>query len=356
MDIETVKAAMETAKYYPSGDNCQGFSFRWHEKALHIDYSAKSFDHSLVFDSSTILMTLGFLNEYIRNSFAESQKQVNFVYDFKNFDVHADKQSLCKVSESQCPEITLQTYPKRTLLDRVTDRRPYLDYSTIELDEFEIEHTHSKSKLIKNVSSDVLDFFAHCDSLVWTSKKLALDIMSTVTFSSPPSKKGLPWQNLGLKKSETLPIKLLQKYPWLFSVFRTLGAQNAMKKSQAALWHSSSSILVFSYKKGISYEDKVLANMELMNKILELVDLGYSFQPSTISTFILNVPLNPQTNIKTETGIQLDSISSQIPQIREKLNLGDNEVNWVLRFGKTSSPLDQSNRTLRLPLSEILNI
>ena len=360
MNKKLIESVLEIARYYPSGDNSQPFRFRWREKdnVLLVDYIAAEAEHTLAYDEYTLFITLGAALEYIRNAFAIYDTNVVFNLSLNNFDVKEDHPAICSVSATDSPSILGTKLSKETLLNRVTDRRPYQPYESIQIDADNIQKSlrYTDCQLHINAATETLDFFALCDSMVWQSPTLGLDIMSTVTFSDPPAVTGLPWRNLGLKKAETYPIRLLQKYPWLFKVFKALGAAKAMQKSQRQLWCSSSSFLVFIYLPGLSNEEKILSNMELMNTLLTLSAQGYSFQPSTMSTDILNFPVKPTKNLQTAANLELDEIKALINDTREKLKLGNRQVNWILRCGKAHTPFPQNAHTLRLPVSELLSV
>ncbi len=354
MDKVLATKVIDTARFYMSGDNCQPFRYRFNiaTQTFHIDYLADKAKHTFVYDDYTILLTLGSLLEYLETTLKEYSHSCELTFDFGKFSAYEDKPSICSVAVHAQSTQTAQTKDTSlfsVLKQRFTDRRPYNGPETIDIS---VEHldqqlTHSTCKLFTNAATDTLRFFAGCDSSIWLSKSLGKDIMDAVAFD-PKSPTGLPWRNLGVKKSDALLIKAIQRHHWLFNVLKHCGARMLMLHTQKKLWLSSKSFLVFSYAPGLSKEHKTIACKQMMYTLLSLSKSGYVFQPSTMSAEILNTPFKP-INIVSSANMQPSKLEQQVQKQREYLGLdiAEEEVQWVLRIGKVDSPLDNTALTNR---------
>src|SRR5690606_17772736 len=147
-----------------------------------------------VYDDYTVLITLGALLEYLRQSFALHGAGIEFSFDFSDFDPLLDKAGMCHLSLSDKPTHAFKIVSRQALLGRATDRRPYQPAHSLSLDENDINSRLSFSSCAVHIDADdkTLDFFAQCDSLAWGSKAIGLDIMSYISFADPPAERGLP--------------------------------------------------------------------------------------------------------------------------------------------------------------------
>ncbi|MFT2090419.1 hypothetical protein [Paraglaciecola sp. 2405UD69-4] len=360
MDKELAVKIIDTAKYYMSGDNCQPFRFRFNlsTQTFHVDYLADKAKHALVYDDYTIAITLGSLLTYILVSLEEHSFSSDVEFNLANFSPFTSQESVIALkvikSGNQSKLATKSLY--QALTKRAVDRRPYLPASFISADETLLNNNLqlSQCKLIKNIPQDLLNFLSNCDCTVWQSKGLGLDIMNSVAFDTK-SETGLPWRNLGLSKAEVFPIKLIQFHHVFFDLLKFIGARLMMKFAQKKLWVSSQSALVFSVQAGMSLEEKVNASSEMFNVLLNLTNLGYAFQPSTLSTEILNSDIKPKLNIFSATGIKAPYLQSDVAKYRKLLSVETREIQWILRIGKPSGDLPNNSKTNRLDTSKILS-
>ena len=128
-----------------------------------------------------------------------------------------------------------------------------------------------------------------------------------------------------------------------------------MKFGQKKLWKSSESALIFSLNPQLSLEEKIKSSAGMFTIMLKLTSLGYVFQPSTLSTELLNSSVKLKTNILSATDMKAPSITSKIEKYRQVLNVGNREIQWILRVGKPFTPLSKGSRTNRLAISIILS-
>lgn len=352
MDQVLATKVIDTARFYMSGDNCQPFRYRFNlaTQTFHIDYLAAQAKHTFVYDDYTILLTLGSLLEYLKVSLQEINYSCELSFDFECFSAYQDKSSICSAIVTEQTKQTKQTKDTSlfsALKQRVTDRRPYRGPETIDIAIASLDQqlTYSTCKLFTNAAKNTLHFFAGCDSAIWFSKTLGKDIMDAVAFD-PKSPTGLPWRNLGVKKSDAWLIKAIQRYHWLFNVLKHCGARMLMLRTQKKLWLSSKSFLVFTYHPNLSREHKTIACQQMMHTLLSLSKNGYVFQPSTMSAEILNSPLK-STNIISSAHMQPNKLEQEIRTQRAYLDIAEGEVQWVLRIGKVVTPLDNEALTNR---------
>lgn len=355
MDKALATKVIDTARFYMSGDNCQPFRYRFNiaTQTFHIDYLAEQAKHTFVYDDYTILLTLGSLLEYLDTTLKEHSYGCELTYDFEQFSPYQNKLSICSCVIHAQVEKTNDTSLFKTLQKRVTDRRPYKGPETIDISVESLNQklTYSTCKLFNNATENTLNFFADCDSSIWLSKPLGKDIMDAVAFDSK-SPKGLPWRNLGVKKSDALLIKAIQRHHWLFNVLKHCGARMLMMHTQKKLWLSSKSFLVFTYDPSLSREHKTIASKQMMHTLLTLSQEGYVFQPSTMSAEILNIPFKP-LNIVKAAKMQPCKLEQEVQKQREYLGVTE-EIQWVLRIGRVETPIQDEALTNRHATEDLI--
>ncbi|WP_100656462.1 hypothetical protein [Alteromonas flava] len=347
-----------TRKYY-SGDNCQPLQFSLEGEQIVVHYRADIAKHTLVYDYQTLIITLGGALEYARNALAaQGFNNVSVNLDNKllaTIDVTKDAPSLCSLSIGQAT-FALPSVPLAVLANRHTDRRPYVALTHFDHEaQIQSPLTYVNSRVKTSLEPALLEFFAWSDSQVWRSRQLGLDILNAVDFSSDEPECGLPKKNLGVGAAELLPIKLIQRFPGLFNVFAAIGAQKGMQKSQLALWKSAQSCLIFTVPKNASVADKLFASVEMMHTILQLSAQGYSMQPSTLSTEILNLPVKQdQANLSAAAGIDFAADMERINSVRQALDIGaDTQILWLLRLGKTDTAFPDDAKTGRRNITSL---
>lgn len=348
MDKQLATKVIDTARFYMSGDNCQPFRYRFNiaTQTFHIDYIAEQAKHTFVYDDYTILLTLGSLLEYLEVSLKEYLYSCELAFDFENFSPYEDKLSICSATVNNQLNQTNNVSLFSVLKQRFTDRRSYLGPETIDISIAPLNQqlTYGTCKLFTNAPKETLNFFAGCDSAIWLSKPLGKDIMDAVAFD-PQSPTGLPWRNLGVKKSDALLIKAIQRYDWLFNVLKYCGAKFLMTYLQRKLWLSSKSFLVFTYHSNLSREQKTIACKQMMHVLLTLSQSGYVFQPSTMSAELLNIPLKT-LNIANAAKMQQNKLEQQVQTQRSYLGTSE-EIQWILRIGRVNTPLSSEALTNR---------
>lgn len=345
-------------KYY-SGDNCQPLQFSFQDNKIQIHYRADIAKHTLVYDYQTLAITLGGAIEYARNALI-AQKitnvHIHFDTNLASIDVNKNADSICTMSEGD-RTLELEPIAIDVLQARTTDRRGYLAHSAndISVERFNSQLRRVNCRVLTQIPADTLKFFAWSDSQVWLSKPLGLDILNSVDFESDCPEVGLPKKNLGVSAVELMPIRLVQKYPKLFNVFAAMGFQKGMQGSQLKLWKSSQSAILFTLNKKQTVEEKTLASAEMMHVILQLTAAGFSVQPSTLSTEILNIPIKQNDeNLSTATSIDFTPEFKRISDIRKQLQVNDEQqVLWLLRIGKPSCAFPDNAKTGRRNIQSI---
>lgn len=356
MNESLVREVIEIAKWYPSGGNKPPFCFRFcndkqnpENSVLEVNYIAERSKHCLVYDEHLVLLTLGFAIEYLRNVFYLKGHSVSFSFDFDNFAFDKDKKAICSIKVAENAQFDWPTFNTATLLERVTDRRKYKAITEDEAGYIKELVFQSQTAFHLNLSARILKFFSLCDAQLWNSKTLGLEIFDEAKFSGKPLI-GMPWKNLGVDFFEAMPIWFIQKMPFLFSVFKPI-AFPMMKLIQYSNWRSSASALIYKENINDSRETRVINAMKLMNDMLRLTGEGYVSQPSTLSTHILNYPIQKQdANLEnTKAKLALKDLNKDIVEVRDNLTLDDDAfVGWILRIGKAKEGrLNKNCRTLR---------
>jgi hypothetical protein len=358
MDKVLATKVIDTARFYMSGDNCQPFRYRFNiaNQTFHIDYLANQAKHALVYDDSTITISLGMLLEYLKISLQHHSFDTELSFNFNGFSVFKNQTSVCTVKLTRYKNQKDHSDLYSSLSNRITNRGIYQSGSFEDVDINQINHTltYSRCMLLQDTSNKTIGFFASCDCAVWLSKRLGLDIMNSVSFMENPVV-GLPWRNLGLRAPEVIPIKLIQLYHGFYDVFKAFGAASLMKMGQRKLWNSAKSALIFTYNENLNTEQKVIASMEMAECMLQLTQLGYAFQPSTLSAEMLNVSVKSDNNLINSTAMKHTSLIAESKIQRETLGIVQAEVQWVLRVGKPINVMTEKSKTNRLPVSTILS-
>lgn len=358
MDKALATKVIDTARFYMSGDNCQPFRYRFNiaTQTFHIDYLADKAKHALVYDDYTISLSLGILLEYLQVSLQHHSYNTKLSFNFINFSVFRDQLSVCavKIAKDKNPKDYSDLYS--SLLQRITNRGIYQtgSFDDVDVNQISQKLTYSQCMLLLDGSNKTLDFFASCDCAVWLSKRLGLDIMNSVSFMKNPVV-GLPWRNLGLSAPEVFPIKLIQLHHGFYDLFKALGAAFMMKNGQRKLWNSAKSALIFTYNENLNTEQKTIASMEMAECMLQLTQIGYAFQPSTLSAEMLNVTVKSDNNLINTTAMKHTSLIADSKTQRETLGIGQAEVQWILRLGKPINIMTEKSKTNRLPVSTILS-
>ncbi len=365
MESHVVREALEIARYYPSGENCQCFQFRFDGQRLYVDYVAQRASHALIYDASLIALTLGGLAEYLRNAFAALGYHATLHFDWEAFDCHKDHAGIAtlgfdRMGDARSGHITdcmSGCYDASTLRNRVTDRRPYHPPNPGELSAVvQSQRWHYMTCHVQGTLSEACtSAFAQCESHIWQAERIVRDITSAIHFEGTNPQTGLPWNNLGVSRYEVLPIKWVKSHPWLIKAFERLGMQRLMYRSQLDLWRSGNAGIVFTYHPDLSLAEKTLACMEMMQCVLGLTQAGFAVQPSTITTEVLNIGHKPVKNICTEAGYTMPALAERSQHLRTRLALPDHqEVAWVLRVGRPTSPFPAEARTHRMSLDQLL--
>lgn len=355
MDKKLASNVIDTARFYMSGDNCQPFRYRFNiaTQIFHIDYLADKAKHTFVYDDFTILLTLGSLLEYLDITLKENCYDCKLTFNFDNFCPFKDSTGICSVNIHKKSTLSNEETLFSLLKKRFTDRRVYLGPETINIQMGSINRnlSFSSCQLFKNAPPKILDFFAACDSAIWHSKALGIDIMNAVAFDSK-SPTGLPWRNLGVKTSEVALIRLIQRFHWFFDLMKLLGARILMTRAQKKLWQSSKSCLIFKYNANLSRQNKTIACKQMMQVLLQLSKEGYVFQPSTMSAEFLNIPFK-SVNIFSSAKIASTDLINDIDAQRKLLGIKE-EIQWVLRIGKVKTSLDEGALTNRQTTETLL--
>ncbi|AGH46273.1 hypothetical protein [Paraglaciecola psychrophila] len=358
MDKVLATKVIDNARFYMSGDNCQPFRYRFNitTQTFHIDYLADQARHALVYDDSTITISLGMLLEYLKISLQHHSFDIELSFNFNGFSVFKNQTSVCKVKLTKYKNQKDHSDLYSSLLNRITNRGIYQSgsFDDIDINQINQNLTYSQCKLLQDASNKTLDFFASCDCAVWLSKRLGLDIMNSVSFIKNPVT-GLPWRNLGLSAPEVFPIKLIQLHHSFYDLFKAIGASLMMKIGQRKLWNSAKSALIFTYNDNLNTEQKTIAGMEMAECMLQLTQKGYAFQPSTLSAEMLNVSVKSENNLINSTAMKHTFLIAESKIQRETLGIVQAEVQWILRVGKPTNIMNEKSKTNRLTVSKTLS-
>ena len=353
--FETVKKACEQARNYASGDNKQPFRFRFNqqEARLSVDYLGSKAKHTLAYDDYTYVITLAYVCQYWRHALSSLAPvaSVELGQVPSNFSVDVDNVLHLKLVDAEGERSPLS----EALTQRLTYRKPFKTMTSAPSILTDLSFSSQLDlRVITERDPKLIKFVSRCDSLVWADKQLGLDIMGSVDFDHSPPKEGLPPENLGVPMRDTKPIRWIQNHTWLHGLFSSLQFGKVMEKTQAKLWDAGGGALLFTVTKDADFQAQFEACCEMVDVILLLAGQGYQTQPSTLTSEVLNIAVKPGKNLASQINLDMATWRSQIEEMRDHLQLGNQKVMWLMRFGQAAEAVPQGMRTHRRDVNDIL--
>lgn len=354
--IETLKEILNSARWAPSGDNCQPWRFRIIENGIVIKYRVDRGTHALNNNNHATYLSLGTLIEIIFLKSSEKGLHCSVIYQGEPGPASP---FVSTIKFSPAPNTK---DPLADFIDlRSTDRRPFSkDLLSVTEARSLAQAGRSLSGanlgLVSSPSEAFLNYLIQSDEFMWQHKEVLKDLFQWLRLSKEEisaTDDGMPWQNLGLKAFEVPLFRWLRKHPemparlWNFGF---AGKVNSM--SRQSIVQSSGLVGIF-----IDHNDSthiINAGRLAMRVWLSLTSWGYGVQPLSLSSltafdFISGHP--PQYSKESFHR----HYSEGVALFREEFNMNEETLPiWLLRFGKpkTSRPMVRTNRR---PLIELLD-
>jgi sulfur-carrier protein adenylyltransferase/sulfurtransferase len=200
----------------------------------------------------------------------------------------------------------------------------------------------------------LLNYFAKCDTFVWTTEAARKDLYRWIRFSMKDARQtrdGIQWQSLGINPVDWIALKALRPAPIQAFMNKIGTLQIVKKKSRDAI--KSSAALGLITVKDTSTEGLIDGGRLLIETWLRMNGAGYSFH--ILSSASLPVYDQLAGHGASEVSEEFKSIFKSGPSILKKdFETGPEELPLLaFRVGLTT-PLPEKARTFRLDLDQIL--
>lgn len=344
---------LEKANWYPSGDNCQPWSYDWDGKTLELKFDTVRAKHPLDISQISSLLALGCLVEGINLAASEFGSTVSYTVSDPSEN---EGKIFSKLSFSSPSKDIKKNDLAEVLVQRTTDRRKFdggelssrtLANSINQEELFSPARAHTVSKISNELFNYILDTEDHFVS----EPKILQATLKWVRFTKNDALKtrdGLPWRNLGVHFWELPLLPFIRDYLFLGKILKNFLRIQRRKEVKGQL-DSSAGLVCVSVSKGDSY-GIVQAGRLMMRCWLALNKQGYGVHPLTLPSIYAfaahkNNPEVPATRRDFyRKGSDLLSKEFLIPEGAIPL--------WMVRTG-ISSPLPKKMRTLRRRLGDV---
>ena len=356
MKREKQRRIVELAMRAPNVDNAQPFYFQWEGNRLLIFRDEKRDRRRGNAGNYISMVGLGCLAEYV--AIAASGEGLSAALHFRYDEEHLDRPWLSVAFDSEqggaddlLPGLKIRCSDRRlyeggTLADPV--------FGEIAADVVDIQGANLYFEDSSN--QKLIAYVLQCEEFLWADKEILPEILSWVRWNQEEVRRtrdGVPWQSLGV----SFLTSRLMKFVATSEIFRKLarrsgGPLRAQQKTVEAQIRSSAALGC------ITVED---ARPETMFK------LGRVFVRTwvrlNLSGFGVQVMANPAIHafqyaadiIPEDYPVASKRTFAQGERIlTEAFGVGEGEIPaWMFRTGK-SSPLPAEMRTLRRPLSSVV--
>jgi hypothetical protein len=356
MDRETKQRILELGMTAPNVDNAQPFYFRWEEDQLMVFHDENRDRKRGNPENYVSMVGLGCLVECI--SIAASGEGLLAIINFR-YDTQRTNTPWLEVSFHSTSEETDKLLPGLKL--RSSDRRPYQGG---ELSEQVFQRTIDDAEKIKDInlyyqaSSNkiLLEYLLHCNDFLWLDKHILSEMLSWVRWNKEEvlrTRDGMPWQSLGVNFITSRLMWLVAKSE-RFRKFaqRSGGPMRAQQKSLKTQILTSAALGCITVRD-TRHESLLQLGRLFLRAWIRLNMSGYGVQ----------VMANPSFHVfQHVAGILPDDYPESSKRVfaegekilGEVFELQEGEIpTWMFRTGK-SSPLPTEMKTLRLPLSRVV--
>jgi len=351
---EEIVKIIELARWAPSGDNSQHWSFHWDGELLRVFVDKQRAEHILNPDDVCTYYAMGCLFEYIEAAALKYGYKAKLKY-IDNDDLFAEYQF------AECPADSGYI---DSLCKRYTDRRYYKNKAVTEniinkchnlAGKFEGIQLYFKTD--KKYPEKFLDSFIKAEQFLWHKFKNLNFILQWMRLSKKEfqeSSDGLSYGNLGINFIDALNLKLTRLYPFLYPLMRPFVlfkiAYNTKRylREGAGLFTITVSDLTNNQQKiGVgrlgtqiwSYLNSEDISVQPMTSLV--MQIYYFNQGNLAQAFDLN-------NIEYIQGAE--DIFKKIYEIPSEEQLA-----WQFRFGY-SEPVTKAMSIKRRDVDEMLNI
>lgn len=353
LNYEQIKIIVEKSLWYPSGDNCQPWTFVWGKRKLRIYHSWARAAHPLNPNGIASCLSLGCLVEALSISASCYGNHIEVQYhDFLKTD--GSCWASVEFLSTQQPEDPLLKF----IGQRATDRRLF---SKGDLPSAAIENAVTSGKdlapaglhCLEKMTPELTDYIIQSEKLIMDHPQILPKILEWTRFSADETQHsgdGLSLKNMGIRFWETPTLLLIKKYPKLLQVIKGILIPQHMNRVRKQL-NSSAGLVCVSIPKQAQFSPQ--AGRMMYRAWLELTKLGFGVQPLTIASTLVFCAhgglLDPSYS---QNWTDFFKGGEEILRRAFKIPV-DHLPIWMIRTGRASA-LPKDLRTLRKPIQEVL--
>lgn len=369
---------IEMARTTPTADNTQPWKFLWEDRdssqdlVLHIYHDSIATKHDLNSGWNASFFSLGFLIETLSISATEFGFSCETLGTISNRNLVRENDlslfATLKFAKLTPAKAFAQKDPLfHQLKKRQTNR---FAYQPCELDYQVFQNMHSETApatldkdtattaaqihWTKNISSNLIQYVAKTESLLWDHLKLIKETMSWVRFNSSELQSthtGLNLKGLGFNAIELIFIPLL-RYNTVLKLMAPFISKIVLPQAIRKLFKSSAMVGCVTVPDN-NISSLVQAGRLTMRKWLKLTEYGYSIHPYTIGS--LNI-YNTKNKILSAVFDQKESsLFLQGLQLMQKTFQFSTEATpvFLFRAGKAKQ-LAESQQTKRKSAADMI--
>lgn len=373
---------IEMARTTPTADNTQPWKFLWEDRdssqdlVLHVYHDSNAAKHDLNSGWNASFFSLGFLIETLSISAAEFGFNCETLGTISNRDLVRDNDlslfATLKFAKQTPAKAFAQKDPLfHQLKKRQTNRFAYqpceLDYqvfqtmnsdkNSVSIDKDLDKDTASNTAQIhwtKNFNSNLAQYVAKTEGLLWDHLKLIKETMSWVRFNSKELQSthtGLNLKGLGFNAIELIFIPLLRNNSVL-KLMAPFISKIVLPQAIRKLFKSSAMVGCVTVPDN-NIASLVQAGRLTMRKWLKLTEYGYSIHPYTIGS--LNIYNTKNKILSAVFGQKESSLFLQGLQLMQKTFQFSTEATpvFLFRAGKAKQ-LAESQQTKRKSAADMI--
>lgn len=348
---------IEAARLSPSGENSQPWKYMWNGERLSISFDKKRGQHALDSDHRTGWLALGCAIESISLA---AKKEGFAIKTQPNSEEGAAPHAFVTFERDQMPFDDDSRFLLAALSSRHTDRRPHQGGTLVEAffnriagDGMEFPDSNlTFSGINKTLSA----YIAEAETLNWTIKEAHRDIFRWFRFSRREVEKtndGLPVSTFGIARWQIEAMRLCKFFP-LQALLNPLIYLKQARANTEKLLASSAGVGLISVKD-LRPETLIGAGRLFLRSWCRINKGGYGLHPMTVPAKFAGDAM---------AGLLSPAVFSLYGKVfeegaallRKEFNLEEGEIPvQMFRIGR-STPQPAKNRTLRLPLTDVLEI
>jgi hypothetical protein len=316
----TIKQFLNFIKRFPTGDNCQCWSFTVTGNKIKAEHCHETAEHS--FNSSNVasLISLGFLLEYIEG--AKEALKIDCDVKIDGLDLEINVLSETEV-QSVCSS--------NVYLTRNTDRRTY-DSELTKKETQELEESFSNITVVNynKQSSTIKKMILSREKFLWLSHKFYYDFIKWVRFTKSEYEKkkdGMRPAHLHVTPDVTCLLWIFKHSPLALKLFIKSPLYIPLKLTTQGFYKKSHLIIVEA--EDLSDNSILNAARKIMRVWIHQESKGHSLQP-------MNISVLPYID-KIRSKIEVTQNENVLNEFKKQLYLKGLPV-WVFRVGKNKKP------------------